>query len=95
MPPTKKPARTEVQTGFGEKVPPLTKAGSGLQGVGRRSVLVVHQRRAPRVSTFGTQPPRFRPSLKQVLGGKALGGDAYWTYVSLPGTQPPRFCDFL
>ena len=26
---------------------------------------------------------------------KAPGGDAYWTYVSLPGTQRIRFRDFL
>ena len=28
----------------------------------------------------------------QVLAGKASGGAAYWTYVSLPRTQPARFC---
>ena len=33
-----------------------------------------------------------QPTKTQVLAGKASGGAAYWTYVSLPRTQPARFC---
>ena len=39
----------------------LKNAGSGLQGVGRRCVLDVHQGCAPRVSLPRTQRTRFRP----------------------------------
>ena len=33
-----------------------------------------------------------QPTKKRVLVRKAPGDDAYWTYVSLPRTQPARFC---
>ena len=65
------------------------KAGSDAQGAGRRCVLDV---REPPGNAAREVP---LPTKTRVLMRKAPGGDAYWTYVSLPGTQRIRFRDPL